>query len=205
MISLSPAPSIGTACIPSYLLDTAYACPTDTTCPALSKLNSKLWLVCLALPFCIEFYLLSPAKNLGHVLNCSISQSAVFRGKVLIPPLPPLLSSLKVSSAFIATTLTWTTCTLTVVSGIDILHSSIVYCCLFAWLCVLAKKPPVAKDNYLGLYLSWTSRWVLPFSWNLSLDSDWSESIFVSSFSLAVLLLRPMRHESILGKLFLPA
>lgn len=148
---MSSAPSIGKACIPSYLLDTAYACPTDTTCPALSKLNSKLWLACLALPFCIEFYLLTPAKNLGHVLNCSISQSAVFRGKVLMPP---LLSSLKVSSAFIATALTRTTCMLTVVSGIDILHNSTVYCCLFACLCVLAKKPPVAKDNYLGLYLS---------------------------------------------------
>lgn len=71
-------------------------------------------------------------------------------------------------------------------------------------MCVLwLRKPPVAKGNYLGLYLLGNSRWVLPFSWNLRLDSDWSESILVSSFSLAVLLLRPMRHESVWRKLFL--
>lgn len=147
----------------------------------------------------LGFYPLTPAKNLGHIPNLSISHRAVFRGKALIPP---LILIFEIVHGFHYHN-----------SDLDDLHfdSSLwdwhppQFYCLLLLVCVFwLRKPPVAKDNYLGLYLLWTSRWVLPFSWNLSQDSDWSESILVSSFSLAVLLLRPMRNESILRKLFLP-
>lgn len=93
----------------------------------------------------IGFYPFTPAKNLGYIPNFSISHSAVFKGKVLIlpPNFTPLLSSFKVSTALIATNLTWTTYILTVVSGIDILHNFIV--CSFVCVCALAKETSSCK------------------------------------------------------------